>query len=80
MTAPVEIPAGLFSMSHGEGHTCGQIGNSVLADGKCVTCDKCTPYRMRTKVHAPDGTTHLVLRCSHCDGPDAHHTLKKAAA
>jgi len=82
MTAPdTELPAGLFAYCPSQdGHTCASIATFPANDGRCANCERCTPHRLRHIVHRPDGTTHLVLRCSHCDGPDAHHTLKKEAA
>jgi hypothetical protein len=80
MTAPA-MPVGLFSYSPStDGHTCHTIAKVPEFDGRCVDCTACTPSRLRHVVHRPDGTTHLVLRCSHCDGPDAHHTIRKDTA
>lgn len=78
MTAPAEIPAGLFSYSpSSEGHDCQRIHKKPAFDGKCAACPGCQLTRLRHVVRRPDGSTHLVLRCTHCDGPDAHATVRK---
>lgn len=73
------IPQGLFAGPPTDGHTCTGITNDPSTDGKCVECEACRPFRLRHTVRRPDGTTHLVLRCAFCDGPDAHHIVKKEA-
>jgi hypothetical protein len=45
----------------------------------CEKCPACQPLRLTHLVPAQGGPRRIV-RCSHCDGPDAHSTIKKEAA
>jgi transcription elongation factor Elf1 len=52
-------------------HTC-----DTNALQTCFRCLACKAHRVQHPV-AVKGVVRNVLRCTHCDGPDAHTTIRK---
>jgi hypothetical protein len=55
-------------------HTC-----MVGPTSACADCRVCEPLRLTHLVPVTGGPRRIV-RCTHCDGPEAHQTIKKEAA
>lgn len=58
-------------------HSCGRAG---ARDGRCATCIPCVPQRRTHTVAGTKGGPVEIVRCGHCDGTDAHITVKAARA